>query len=273
MLLVTPLARMTQRRPFEDDSFPPVEACPEVTWEVSAKTSTDMKEMRPALANKPRRSSSTFEQSQVQRPCLPRAQSVQGGIEVALNIYDVTHDSTIQQINGFFANQWSPLKFGGIFHVGIEIHNVEWSYGSTVSGTGVVAGLPRSERQHHFRETVKLPETRLSLQEIDEVLRELVRQYKGADYHILDKNCCHFAEDLCERLGIGSLPAWVHRMGRLGDSLRKASTSFGDHVARLPRSCSSEGPSECRHKGADSKQNDFSSRKSTTKLAPKLVTV
>lgn len=209
-MLVSPLAHVSQKRPFDDDFRTRVEQSPAVSYEQGPPRSLD---------------------------CLG------AGTEVLLNIYDVTHDSTIQKINGFFANSMAPLKFGGLFHVGIEILNVEWAYGWSKCGTGVTCGQPRSELQHRYRETVPLSKTKLSLREVDEILGALILQYRGRDYHMIERNCCHFAEEFCKRLGVDPPPAWVHRAGQLCDSLRKASKSFGDLQA-FHLSSALEGPGQ-----------------------------
>jgi len=154
-----------------------------------------------------------------------------GEVSVRLNIYDVSHDSTIHQINQLFANSWSPMKFGGLFHVGIEILSAEWSYGWVSAGSGVISCVPRCDRQHHYRETVHLPNTTLSEEEVKAILRRLWHEYRGEDYHLTDKNCCKFAEDLCERLGVGPIPAWIQRMGEVCGTLMRASSFAGMHLS------------------------------------------
>jgi len=192
MLLVSPLAHVSQRQPFDEEFRARIESDPDVV--------------------------------QRQTPSISRSLD---GIEVFVNIYDVTHDSKIQTINSFFANSMAPVKFGGLFHVGIEILNSEWAYGWSCRGTGVTCGTPRSEDQHRFRERVPLSKTKLLEHEVEEVLRCLLCEYRGRDYDVIERNCCHFAQDLCHRLGVDPIPAWVHRMGQICDSLRKASQSFG----------------------------------------------
>ena len=29
------------------------------------------------------------------------------------------------------------------------------------------------------------------------------------EYNVLNKNCCHFSDELCQLLGVGQLPSWV----------------------------------------------------------------
>mmetsp|Transcript_31551 Transcript_31551/g.97002 ORF Transcript_31551/g.97002 Transcript_31551/m.97002 type:complete len:114 (-) Transcript_31551:76-417(-) len=75
---------------------------------------------------------------------------------------------------------------------------------------------PRADPQHHFRETVELPPTPLSEDEVDRLTEQLQREYLGCQYDLLRRNCCHFADDFCQRLGVGRIPGWVYRLARIG---------------------------------------------------------
>lgn len=139
-------------------------------------------------------------------------------LSVHLNIYDVSRDDRIQQINRVFAYETSPLKFGGVFHAGVEIEGLEWQYGcSRLSSTpGVSCGEPRHHPQHHFRQTVRLRRTKFSSEDISSIISDMIEEYPGHDYDVLRRNCCHFADDFCMRLGVGPIPGWVHRLAYLG---------------------------------------------------------
>lgn len=159
------------------------------------------------------------------------------GYVVNLNIYDVSNNLGIQMLNILTAHQSAPFKIGGIFHAAVEIAGQEWTFGFANRGSGVVCRNPRSDKQHHYRETVRLGRTRLTKKEITTVLQALYREYSGPTYSLLTRNCCHFAEDLCQRLGVGELPPWVHRLHRVGDSIQKVSSGFEGHLGALcPRS-------------------------------------
>lgn len=131
---------------------------------------------------------------------------------VFLNIYHV--DEYAYWINGIFANHYSPLKFGGIFHVAVQIGNEEWAYGYTKRGTGVYKTKPRSGPL--FRESVALTPTKLSEQQIAQLYGSLAREWPGCQYHLLQRNCCHFAAEVALLLGAGDLPEWAYRWSDLG---------------------------------------------------------
>jgi len=137
---------------------------------------------------------------------------------VKLNIYDVTTNPTVQWINSLFANQYSPVKFGGIFHVGVQIGSREWAFGYKPSGTGVFWTPPLFPGQHHFRETIDMPPTTLSRTEIAEVMTSLEIKWSGPSYNVFRRNCCHFADEVCEILGVGNIPEWTYRLANIGST-------------------------------------------------------
>merc|ERR1712012_663881 len=110
-------------------------------------------------------------------------------------------------------NRWSPVKFGGVFHAGVEVNGLEWCYGynPNETGSGVHCSMPTEHPNHHYRQTVVLNATELSADEIAEIISTLVELYPGDDYDLLRRTCCHFADDFCKRMGVGGIPGWVHR--------------------------------------------------------------
>lgn len=150
MMLVSPLVHVSQKQPFEEAERPLIKRSPAVE----------------------RRSNSA--------ECGSRE------IEVYINVYDATHGSIVHQINDIFAHSMSPLKLGGLFHVGVEVMGVEWAYGWAKCGTGVTHGRPRSEVHHRFREAVHLSKTHLSQTEIMDILHDLMNDYRGRDYNLVE---------------------------------------------------------------------------------------
>lgn len=124
----------------------------------------------------------------------------------------------IQRLNTLLAHKDVPLKFGGIFHAGVEVVGKEWSFAYTDSVwvDGVSNCEPKAHSDHHFRQTIQMSPTNLSVSEIECVIESLAKEYPGTSYNILRKNCCHFADDFCQRLGVGSIPGWLYRLARLG---------------------------------------------------------
>jgi len=138
------------------------------------------------------------------------------GIPVFLNIYDAFHDKSIRWLNSVLAPESSEWRFGGAFHTGVEVNGMEWSFGYSSEGdTGVAWNLPRDHHQHQFRQAIPLGRTQLSPDLIMDVLTDMCEEYPGPGYHMLRRNCCHFADDFCKRLAVGGIPGWLHRLARL----------------------------------------------------------
>jgi hypothetical protein len=139
-------------------------------------------------------------------------------LPVFIHIYDVSQDSTVHAINTWLAHPSNPLKFGGIFHAGVEINGLEWYFESCDRKTipGISCCEPRGHPEHRYRETVALKHSKLSAEDIGELLSQLIEEYPGDDYDTLHRNCCHFADDFCQRLGAGGIPGWIHRLARVG---------------------------------------------------------
>jgi len=152
------------------------------------------------------------------------------GTPVLLHIYDVSLSSSVQKLNEVLAHSLSPLKFGGIFHAGVEISSAaEWSYGYTACGTGVHSGVPTKHPCHHYRETLLIGQTFLTREKIASVIDALKVEYKGGDYHLVRRNCCHFASDLCSKLGAGEIPGWIQRIAWIGESVLGMSQGLEQH--------------------------------------------
>jgi hypothetical protein len=147
------------------------------------------------------------------------------GAPVFLHIYDVSEHTYVQWLNVVFAHRWSPLKFGGFFHVGVEVYGVEWTFGYCPAGTGVALTVPRRHPGHHYRESLAVGRTALSRTAVASLLGGLSNEYPGTSYSLLRKNCCHFAEELLHRLKCGPIPAWVYRLACIGGSTAGAAES------------------------------------------------
>jgi hypothetical protein len=147
------------------------------------------------------------------------------GFAVYLHIYDVSREEGIRRLNTVLAHRRSPLKFGGVFHTGVEVNGKEWSFGFSFQQNvpGVQSGVPKAHPDHTYRQTYQMPwTTQLSPEEITAVIADLREEYPGNDYDILRRNCCHFADDFVQRLGAGRVPGWVCRLARLGAQVDRA---------------------------------------------------
>ncbi len=113
-----------------------------------------------------------------------------------------------------------PLGLG-IHHSGVEVHGVEYAFGGhDFDAPGVFATAPRAAPGTlAFREAVRIGTTPLSPAQVQRVVRAMGSEYKGNSYHLLERNCNQFSDDLCRRLTGAPAPAWVNRLAGLAVSL------------------------------------------------------
>ncbi|GAB2294005.1 hypothetical protein Dimus_028221 [Dionaea muscipula] len=142
--------------------------------------------------------------------------------EVFLHIYDVTNsgsdktNNTILQINKIFKD---GIGLGGIFHSAVQVYgDDEWSFGFCEQGTGVFSCPSGKNPMYTYREKLVLGRTNLSIFKVNQILRDLSREWAGNSYDLLSKNCNHFCDQFCEKLGVPKLPGWVNRFANAGDA-------------------------------------------------------
>lgn len=127
---------------------------------------------------------------------------------VLLHVYDLNEG--LQKANEVLAFSSERMAVGGAFHVGVEVFGGEWSYGSY----GVCAALPRSATGHKYHCSIYLGQTEYDQIGFVAVLCQMCEEWPAADYQVLAHNCCSFAAELCDELGVGPIPPWVNRFAR-----------------------------------------------------------
>eukprot|EP00929_Paragymnodinium_shiwhaense_P095989 TRINITY_DN5738_c0_g1_i4.p1 TRINITY_DN5738_c0_g1~~TRINITY_DN5738_c0_g1_i4.p1 ORF type:complete len:522 (+),score=70.41 TRINITY_DN5738_c0_g1_i4:78-1643(+) len=137
---------------------------------------------------------------------------------VRLHVYDISLSDGVRHLNSVFLSSVFPLKLGGFYHAGVEIDGVEWCYGHrdgpSTAESGIICHAPRKNAQHRYRETLKLGKTALTERDVWRLLDEFMDAYPASEYDMLHRNCCHFADELCIRLGVGPIPGWIHRFAK-----------------------------------------------------------
>lgn len=141
---------------------------------------------------------------------------------VVLNVYDVTQQRAIEAFNNA-----TYILGAGAYHVGIEVHGQEWSYGGGDKGTGVMQAEPRCHSLHRYRGAVRLGVTAYTKEEVTQIIFQLAGGWLAIDYNVFSKNCVHFAQAFVARLGVEDLPDWVGRLTRvLGRFVSPIGSSF-----------------------------------------------
>lgn len=137
---------------------------------------------------------------------------------VHLNVYDLTDTSSV-------LGELSRRLTSGTFHVGIEVHASEFSYGATAEPvTGVAETVPKTYMDFPLRETLYLGTTEKDLSSIRAFLDAASPNWMGQDYHIFRKNCAHFADALGEFLA--SVQRVPQEYRDLPDKVQRAAERF-----------------------------------------------
>jgi hypothetical protein len=65
---------------------------------------------------------------------------------------------------------------------------------------------------------------------VEAVVEELSQDWLGESYDLLARNCNHFCDAFCVRLGVERVPLWVNRFANAGDA---AILAVGNTIDRL----------------------------------------
>jgi len=106
----------------------------------------------------------------------------------------------------------------GMFHTGVEVYGREWSFGMTLDelATGITWCRPAENQDHSFRESIVMGCTSRSPRQVLDIIEQMKAEWRGSSYHVFSRNCHHFSNALCRRLGVGTMPTWVNELADAG---------------------------------------------------------
>lgn len=129
---------------------------------------------------------------------------------IYLNIYDLTSMNSLLSCLGF-----------GAYHTSIQIFDTEFSFGAhPYNYTGVIEQQVNSKNFLCFRKTIFLGESNLKLCEINKIIDDLKKKYKGNSYDVFKNNCNHFTNELSTKLVKKPIPSFVNRLPKYSSLFR-----------------------------------------------------
>lgn len=108
------------------------------------------------------------------------------------------------------------------FHAGVQVYGVEYSFSGRIeedencpdNPCGIFCHVPRDHGVHVYRESFVLGRTSLSQGQVEALLDRVSPVWPAGSYHLLRRNCCHFAEYFTRCLGVPSCPPALASLSR-----------------------------------------------------------
>jgi len=106
-----------------------------------------------------------------------------------------------------------------LLHTGVVVKRREYAFGGHDKRdiTGVYFTKPRQEPPGGtFRVSLLAGFTVLPLDQVDEIIADVSKDFLGPGYNLLTKNCNHFTAGLVRRLTGKAPPRWLNRAASIG---------------------------------------------------------
>jgi len=125
---------------------------------------------------------------------------------VILNVYDL-----------FWTNEYTGNMGLGVYHSGLEVYGREYAYGGhPFNFSGIFDIAPRAAgelgEQFRFKQAIHLGNTDFRACDVEKIIEELGKEFRGDRYHLMSRNCNHFSGAFSTILVGKDIPSWVNRL-------------------------------------------------------------
>ncbi|EUB58368.1 PPPDE peptidase domain-containing protein [Echinococcus granulosus] len=165
---------------------------------------------------------------------------------VTVNVYDMS-----------WLNEYIGNIGLGVYHTGVEVYEREYCYGGHQFGSsGIFEMTPRDTESlgpnYSFKTSIVVGFTDFTYRDVCTIISNMERDFRGAHYHLLRKNCNHFSSAFVEILCGATLPKWINRLAVVSTKLPFIEKSIPkewltppQQTETEPRSSRSLRPSVC----------------------------